>query len=121
MRDAIVTIGEDIRAGRYGNFSFVVSSEDTPTREVVSDIASAQGLPIFVSTSPTHLEKAEAVGDLTAKDKETLTVVLRAGGTVTAMELAGKLGVEQTTAGNRLIALNKKGLSAASRETSSDR
>jgi hypothetical protein len=109
LRDVIITIGEDVRAGRYGDFSFVVSSEDGPTRGVVSDIASAQDLAIFVSSSSTQLEKAEAVGTLTAKDRETLTFVLRAGGTVTATELAGRLGVEQTTAGNRLIALNKKG------------
>ena len=72
LRDVIVTIGEDVRAGRYGDFSFVVSSEDGATRSVVSDIASAQDLAIFVTSSPTHLDKAEAVGSLTAKERETL-------------------------------------------------
>src|SRR5438034_9714629 len=68
LRNVIVTIGEDNRAGRYGNFSFVVSSQDEGTRNVVSDIASAQGLAIYVSSSPVHLEHAEPVGDLTVKD-----------------------------------------------------
>ena len=79
------------------------------TRSVVSDIASANNLAIFISSSSTDLQQAEPVGGLTVKDKETLGTVLRAGGTVTAAELAGQLGIEQTTAGNRLIALNKKG------------
>ncbi len=109
IRNVIVTIGEDVRAGRYGNFTFVVSSEDDATRSVLSDIASAQNLAMFVSTSPSHLDQAEPVGDLTVKDRETLSLVLQAGGTVTAAKLAEQLGIEQTTAGNRLVALNKKG------------
>jgi hypothetical protein len=109
LRDVIVGIGEDVRAGRYGNFTFIVSSEDEATRNVVSDIATAQDLAIFVSSSPTHFDKAEPVGDLTVKDRETLELVLQAGGTVTAAQLADRLGVENTTAGNRLIGLQKKG------------
>jgi hypothetical protein len=109
LHSVIVTIGEDVRAGRYGNFTFIVSSEDDATRNVVSDIASAQGLPIFISTSSTKLDKAEPVGDLTAKDRETLCFVLGAGGTVTSGQFAEQLGIEQTTAGNRLTALHKKG------------
>ncbi len=109
LRDVVVTIGEDVRAGRYGNFTFIVSSEDNATRSVVSDIASAQNLAIFVSSSPTRLEEAEAAGDLTAMERETLSLVLGAGGTVTAAEFAGQLGAEHTTAGNRLVALHKKG------------
>lgn len=109
LRDVIITVGEDIRAGRYGNFTFVVASEDEATRGIISDVATAQGVPVFVTTSPTNLEFAEPVGDLTTKDRETLSVVLQAGGTVTAAQLADQLQIEQTTAGNRLIALNKKG------------
>jgi len=109
LRDVIVAIGEDVRAGRYGNFTFVVSSEDDATRSIVSDIASAREVALFVSSSPRHLEQAEPVGDLTVKDRETLGLVLQAGGTVTAAELAEQLAIPQTTAGNRLIALNKKG------------
>lgn len=109
LQDVIVPIGEDVRAGRYGNFAFVVSSNDDATRNVVKNIAAAQDLPIFVTKSPTHLNKAEPVGDLTARDRETLNCVLNGGGTVTATQFAEQLGIEQTTAGNRLIALAKKG------------
>ncbi len=109
LRDVIVSIGEDVRAGRYGNFTFVVSSDDDATRSIVADLASAKDVGMFVSPSPNQLELAEPVGDLTTKDRETLGLVLKAGGTVTAAQLAENLGIEQTTAGNRLIALNKKG------------
>ena len=109
LRNVIVTLGENVRAGRYGEFTFVVSSEDSATRTTISDIATAQNLSLFVSSSPTELCDAEPVGCLTAKDRETLSFVLKVGGTVTATEFAQQLGIEQTTAGNRLTALHKKG------------
>lgn len=105
----VIALGEDVRAGRYGDFSLVVSSTDEATREVISDIAKAQDVAIFVSETVMDLAHAEPVGGLTEKDKLTLDIVLRLGGTVTATELARSLGVEQTTAGNRLVSLNKKG------------
>ena len=109
MTDDVKGIGEDNRAGRYGNFTFVVSAEDGATRSIVSDIAAAQDLAIFVSSSPTDLQHAEPVGVLTAKDRETLSFVFNVGGTVTATDFAAQLGIEQTTAGNRLTVLHRKG------------
>jgi hypothetical protein len=109
LRDVVVCIGEDNRAGRYGNFTFVVSAEDADTRSIVGDIAAAQDLAIFVSSSSTDLQHAEPVGALTAKDRETLSFVFDVGGTVTATDFATQLGIEQTTAGNRLTALHRKG------------
>jgi hypothetical protein len=105
----VMAIGEDVRAGRYGDFSLVVSSTDAATRDVIGDIAKAQDIAFFVSESSVNLAQAEPVGALTEKDKVTLDIVLQLGGTVTATELARNLGVEQTTAGNRLVSLNKKG------------
>jgi len=64
---------------------------------------------MFVSSSSVVLKGAEPVGGLTAKDRETLDLVLQAGGTVTATEFAQRQGIEQTTAGNRLVTLHKKG------------
>ena len=63
----------------------------------------------IVDLLPPVIDLFEAVGDLTAMDRETLSLVLRAGGTVTAAEFAEQLGAEQTTAGNRLVTLHKKG------------
>lgn len=109
LRDVVITIGEDANAGRYGEFTFVVSSEDEATRNVIRDVATAQDVAMFVSSLPFVLEDAEPVGALTAKDRETMDLVLTAGGTVTAAEFARQVGIEQTTAGNRLVSLHKKG------------
>ena len=109
LKHVIVAIGEDVRAGRYGNFGFIVSSEDGATRSVVKDIAVAQDLPIFVTSSVADLQRAEPVGALTPRDRETLNCVLIGGGTMTVTEFAEQLDIEQTTAGNRLIGLAKKG------------
>jgi hypothetical protein len=105
----VLEIGESVRSGRYGNFTLVVSSEDDATRSVLRDTAASKNVAIFLTKSPLRLANAEPVGDLTAKDRETITLVLHAGGTVTAAALGEQLGIEQTTAGNRLVALQKKG------------
>lgn len=109
LHNVIVPIGEDVRAGKYGNFAFIVSTEDDATRNILRDVAASQDLPIFVAASATQLKKAEPIGALTAKDRETMNCVLSSGGTVTATQFATNLGIEQTTAGNRLIGLAKKG------------
>jgi len=109
LQNVVVHIGEDVRAGRYGDFSFVVTSEDGATRNVISDIAASQDLAIFITSTPANLGNAELAGALTTKERETMSLVLQAGGTVTAGEFAEQLDVEQTTAGNRLVALHKKG------------
>jgi hypothetical protein len=109
LQDVVVRIGEDVRAGRYGEFSFVVTSQDGATRNIISHIASSQDLAIFITPTLGELESADPAGALTTKDRETLNFVLKAGGTVTASEFAEQLSVEQTTAGNRLVALHKKG------------
>lgn len=109
LRHVVLTVGEEVKAGRYGEFSLFICSEDEATRSVIGDIANAQDVAMFVSTSSVELAEAVPVGGLTAKDRETLDFVLNLGGTVTATELARSQGVEQTTASNRLVALHKKG------------
>ena len=109
LQDVVVTVGEDIKAGRYGNFTFFISSEDRDTRSVIGDIAASNNVAMFVSSSSTDFEQAEPVGVLTAKDLETLNLVLVAGGTVTAIGFAHQIGIEKTAAGNRLVSLHKKG------------
>ena len=109
LQSVITEIGENVRAGRYGEFSFVVSSQDSATRDIVSDMARSRDLALFVTTSAANFEDAVPVGSLTEAEHQTLRLVMQAGGTVTASEFAAHLGVEQTTAGNRLVALHKKG------------
>jgi hypothetical protein len=109
LRDVVVTVGEDVKAGRYGAFTFIVSSDDEATRCVIRDIATAQDVAMFVTSSSVALDQAEPVGGLTTKDRETMDLVLQAGGTVTVAEFAERQRIEQTTAGNRLVAVHKKG------------
>ena len=109
LRDVVLTVGEDVKAGRYGEFTLVISSSDDATRSVIRDMAVAQDVAMFVSESPYALDEAEPVGTLTLKDRDTMTLVLQAGGTVTAAELSTQLGIEPTTAGNRLVSLHRKG------------
>src|SRR5437660_1173473 len=54
LNNLVVGIAEDARAGRYGSFSFVVSSADDATRSVVKAIAASRDLALFVSSSPTR-------------------------------------------------------------------
>lgn len=109
LRDVVVTVGEDIKAGRYGDFSFFICSEDEDTRSVIGDIAASKNVSMFVCSSASELEHAEPVGVLTARDHETLHLVSQAGGTVAAADLAEQVGIEKTAAGNRLVTLQKKG------------
>ena len=109
LRNTVLTLGEDVKAGRYGDFSLFICSEDEDTRSVIRDIAAAQNIAVFVCTSSADLEDAEPVGLLTAKDLETLELVSDAGGTVTAMSLSTDIGIRKTAAGNRLVSLQKKG------------
>ena len=109
LRNMVVTIGEDGKAGRDGDFSFFICSEDEDTRSVIGDIAASKDVAVFVCSSSSELGHAEPVGLLTAKDHETLQLVSEAGGTVTAMGLANHVGIEKTAAGNRLVSLQRKG------------
>ena len=109
LRNMVVSVGEDVKAGRYGDFSLFVCSEDDDTRNVIGDIAAAQNIAMFVCASSSELANAEPVGVLTANDAETLEHVAATGGTVTALSLAAHLDIEKTAAGNRLVSLQKKG------------
>ena len=109
LRNMVVTVGEDIKAGRYGDFTLFLCSEDKDTRSVIGDIAASKNVAMFVCSSSDDLEDAEPVGVLTAKDHETLRIVSESGGTLTALGFADRVGIEKTAAGNRLVSLNKKG------------
>ena len=109
LRNMVIPVGEDVKAGRYGDFSLFVCSEDKDTRRVVGDIATSQNIAMFVCTSSSELADAEPVGMLTANDAETLELVAETGGTVSAESLAAHIGIRKTAAGNRLVSLQKKG------------
>lgn len=110
LRTLVVTVGEDVKAGRYGScFSLFISSEDEDTRSVIGDVAASRNVALFVCSSFDDLDDAEPVGVLTARDRETLNLVSEAGGTATALSLAKKVSIGKTAAGNRLASLHRKG------------
>ena len=109
LRNLVVTVGEDVRAGRYGSFSLFICSEDEDTRCVIGDVAGSRDIALFVCSSSADLKDAEPAGVFTAKDRETLRLVSQAGGTVTASSLAERVNIEKTAAGNRLVSLQRKG------------
>lgn len=109
LRNMVVTVGEDVKAGKYGGCTLFFCSEDEDTRNVIGDIAASSNVAAFVCSSLTDLQHAEPLGVLTAREHETLDLVSEAGGTVTALTFADHVGIEKTAAGNRLVALQKKG------------
>lgn len=109
LRKLVVTVGEDVKAGRYGNCSLFICSEDEDTRSVIGDVAASSDVALYVTTSLAELSQAEPAGVLTENDRETLRIVLQAGGTANAVDLAAKVDIEKTAAGNRLVSLQKKG------------
>ena len=109
LRNVVITVAEDVKAGRYGDCSLFVCSQDEDTRSVIGDLALSQNVAMFLCSTYADLKYAEPVGGLTAKEHETLRLVSNAGGTVNALGLAKQIGIEQTAAGNRLVSLQKKG------------
>ena len=75
LRNLVVTVGEDVKTGRYGNFSLFICSEDEDTRSVIGDVAASRNVALFGCSSSADLKDAEPVGVLTAKDRETLRLV----------------------------------------------
>lgn len=103
----VVPLGR--RARGDAGFTLFVSSADPATRQMVSYVAAANAIPLYVTGSSKDIENAEPAGDLTVTEMETLDVLHRVGGTLSASDFGERVGVEATTAGNRLVTLAKKG------------
>lgn len=109
LSEFLVPIGEGIRSGRYGTFSLFVTAPDDATREFVQYLANARDFPIYIAPSVERLAEATPAGELTFTERETLDVLAREGGTLTATQFAATTGTAVTTAGNRLINLARRG------------
>jgi hypothetical protein len=112
LRRLIMTIGQRVRGGIYGELKFIVLTSHDDIAATINEIALANDLPIFVSRSNSDPRRARTearpVGVLTESDHETLNEILHAGGSVTVAGLAGVLGIEPTAANNRLVNVTKK-------------
>jgi hypothetical protein len=109
LQDLVLPAGQKMRAGVYGQMNVVFSSSDPVTQNFVGMIAAAHDLALYVTFSPENVLSARPVGNLTPTEYQTLNVLAAMGGTTTAAGLAQRLEIDQTTAGNRLVGLARKG------------
>ena len=109
LHRAVLDVAEDVKVGRYGSFTYFVVSEDEDTRSLIGELAAQRNVAVFVGASCSDLSDAEPTGLLTPMDYKTMDLVSEAGGTVTAVDFADRVGIEKTAAGNRLSSLHKKG------------
>jgi hypothetical protein len=110
LLEFLVPLAEGVVTGRYGeNHVVFVSTRDDATREFVQYLSTARNLPIYVASSIERLSEATPAGELTATERETLDVLARAGGTLTATQFATSTGTAVTTGGNRLVNLARRG------------
>lgn len=109
LREFLVPLGEGIRSGRYGTFSLFVTAPDDATREFVRYLSTARDFPIYIAPSVARVSEATPAGELTVTERDTLDVLARCGGTLTATQFAATTDTNVTTAGNRLINLARRG------------
>jgi hypothetical protein len=111
----IFPVAQRIKAKDGGRSTLVIITNDPATRIFVESLASANSLPIFVSSSPeaaastNDLQEAQAVGDITPTDEQTLEIFAKSGGELTASEFAVLAKLKPTAATNRLVTLSRKG------------
>lgn len=108
LEDFVLPIAQGIRGGIYGDLILVVRTHDPAIANYFEYLGEARNLTLIVAPSLAQSTRAHPVGDLTRTDEETLTLIIGMGGTITAAELAGQIGIEPTAAGNRLVNLARK-------------
>jgi DNA-binding MarR family transcriptional regulator len=111
LQTFVVTVGQRLRGGAYGNMKLVIATPDDAVRETIALLAREHQLPLFVSRSadPVDVYEASAAGDLTETERQTLEQLRRLGGSATVAELAEALALEPSAAHNRLANVEGKG------------
>lgn len=109
LRELVLPLAQGIRGGVYGQNVLFVSSAFDGVKEFVRDLAVANEISLYWTSSPDRLEDATPLGEVTPTELETLQAVRDAGGGITVSDLATRTGLEPTAAGNRLVNLAKKG------------
>lgn len=110
LHEMIVTVGQRVRGGVYGDVRLVIATADDADAEIIDLLARQYDFPLFIarSTSEEDVENARPAGALTEADRETLEF-LHSIGSVTGAALAGAVGLNVTAASNRLANLERKG------------
>ena len=109
LMEIIVTLGQRVRGGIYGDARLVVATPDDAVRKMCALLARDYQIPLFLATSPEAVFEAVPVGDLTGADFETLEELRSAGSVTTVSSLAGSVGLQPTAANNRLVNVERKG------------
>jgi hypothetical protein len=111
LRELLVPAGQEIRSGSHGLVALAVGAGNLSLRRMIEAVATQERLPLYVSWSaePQEVAEAEPAGDLTATERETLDTVVSMGGRVASSDLARRLKLNPTAAGNRLVNLVTKG------------
>lgn len=87
----------------------VVATDQPSVVRVVQMVAAADELPLYVMPTGGDLSLARPAGRLTPTEADSLTLLARLGGEVTANRFAQEASLELTAAGNRLASLAKRG------------
>ena len=107
----VLPLAYEIKAGRHGQATLVVSTGNEGLRKTVEALAINNHLPLYVapSPSPVRLGEAAPAGEVTATERETLEAIAAMGGRTNATQLADRLNLQHTAASNRLVSLVSKG------------
>jgi DNA-binding MarR family transcriptional regulator len=111
LREIVLTLGQRVRGGVYGDMKIVIAVEDEAVAEVIRLLGREYDLPLFLSRSsrPEDIERSEPLGELTRGERETLDELREVGGGATVAALAGAIGIAASAANNRLTNLERKG------------
>ena len=111
LKELVVTLGQRVRAGMYGDARIVVAASDIAIQEMGALLARKYQIPLYLAMSSAAEDVLQAIpaGDLTEADVETLEEVRASGSVITVSALAGALGLQATAANNRLVNVDRKG------------
>lgn len=109
LTELVVTLGQSIRGGLYGDARLVVATPDSAVLKICALLAREYQIPLFLATSPDTVSEAMPAGDLTGADFETLEGLRASGSVTTVSSLAGAFGLQPTAANNRLVNVERKG------------
>ncbi|SRR6266508_5119026 len=109
LKRAILTVGQRLRGGVYGNLKLVVLTSHDDIRDLIDLLARQHDLPLFLADSPQGIDDARPAGILTTSDRETLDELKQVGGRATVAAFAGYMDIAPTAGNNRLVNLERKG------------
>jgi DNA-binding transcriptional ArsR family regulator len=111
LRELIVSLGQRIRGGVYGDARLVIAAPAEADLEIINLLAQQYDFPLFLAASSRveDVEEARPAGTLTTAEMETLDDLRSTGGSLTASALSSAVGIGVTAMSNRLSNLERNG------------